>query len=272
MVQFLEIPAPPALASVVQSFWFLRGNLTGAPTEVIVPDGRMEIVLHLGEPFAQVDPDGCLRRQVDALAAGQLTGPIRLQPRGESDVIGIRLRSSAARAVLRAPIAELNETVTPLAQVRRSLVDALTDAAAREARPEARVERLTAVLGRMGVGEPPELVRAAVRALSLPDAPKVHALARRLGTTPRTLERRVLDETGLSPRMLRKVFRFRRAFRLLSGAPVGQWGTVAAQAGYFDQAHLIRDFRAFTGEAPTTFFQQDPAFASALLGAETPAA
>lgn len=272
MVQFLEIPAPPALASVVQSFWFLRGNLTGAPAEVIVPDGRMEIVLHLGEPFAQVDERGRARGQVDALAAGQLTGPIRLQPRGESDVIGIRLRSSAARAVLRAPISELNETVTPLAEVRRSLVEVLTDAAARESAPEARVQRLTAVLGRVGVSEPPALVRAAVRALSDPNPPAVHTLARELGTTPRTLERRVLEETGLSPRMLRKVFRFRRAFRLLSGIPAGRWGTVATQAGYFDQAHLIRDFKQFAGASPSAFFGQEPALSTALLGSEAPAA
>jgi AraC-like DNA-binding protein len=39
----------------------------------------------------------------------------------------------------------------------------------------------------------------------------------------------------------------------------------ALRAGYFDQAHCIREFRRFTGQSPTEFFGQDPALASALV-------
>ncbi len=55
-------------------------------------------------------------------------------------------------------------------------------------------------------------------------------------------------ETGLTPKKLCRVLRFRRACALGSlGLP---WSLVALDAGYFDQAHLIRDFREFAGTTP----------------------
>ena len=88
----------------------------------------------------------------------------------------------------------------------------------------------------------------------------------------RTLERRVLHEVGLAPQMLHRVFRFRRAFRLLDQAPPGTWAQVAHAAGYFDQAHLIREFHRFAGAAPTAFLQSDPALSRAMLTGEGTAA
>ena len=58
--------------------------------------------------------------------------------------------------------------------------------------------------------------------------------------------------SGLRPKQLCRVLRFRRACALAGrGLP---WGLVAAEAGYFDQAHLIRDFHEFTGDTPMSVF------------------
>ncbi|HEY9442989.1 MAG TPA: DUF6597 domain-containing transcriptional factor, partial [Gemmatimonadales bacterium] len=94
-MDYLELSPPPPLDRLVHRFWFLR---TGAGAEssgmqTIVPDGRCEIVLHLGEPFAELDGAGRASPQRRALAAGQLTAPFRLAARPGADVIGIRLRT-----------------------------------------------------------------------------------------------------------------------------------------------------------------------------------
>src|SRR4026209_2225294 len=100
---YSELPAPPPLDALIHCFWFLRGPMGGAPAQPVLPDGRMEIVLHLAEPFAEVDSSGVPRSQPAALLAGQLTRPIHLMPRGDSDVIGIRFRSAGARSLLGFP-------------------------------------------------------------------------------------------------------------------------------------------------------------------------
>jgi AraC-like DNA-binding protein len=236
----------------------------------VVPDARAEIVLHLGEPFRLVDECGAARRQARALAAGQLLGPIRLEPSSEADVVGIRFRSEAAGAALGPSLADLTGLVAPLAEVNRTMEGRLLDAVARDAAPVHRAAALSAALSRLALKPPGPLVHRAVTALSEASGrpARIQRLARALGTTTRTLERRVRDATGLSPGLLLAISRFRRAFRALGRAPAGSWARVAVDSGYYDQAHLIREFRRFAGAPPGRFFQVDAELARALAGAD----
>jgi AraC-like DNA-binding protein len=266
--EYLELPAPKPLDALIHCFWFLRGPMEGAEVQSVVPDGRMEIVLHLGEPFAEVGADGVARPQATALVAGQLTAPFRLLPRGPADVVGIRFRSEGARSVLGFPADEVNDQVAPLGEICPGLAGKLLRAASRHSLPGERVLALAGVLSSLVRHEPPPLVTEVVRRLDTPRSPAVHTLSAQLGVTRRTLERRVRAEVGLSPRMLSRVLRFRRAFRMLDQAPAGTSARIATAAGYFDQAHLIRDFRRFAGAPPAAFLASDPALTRALLGSD----
>ncbi|MGH7561344.1 MAG: AraC family transcriptional regulator [Gemmatimonadales bacterium] len=265
-VVYRELPAPAPLDRLIHCFWFLRGSMDLAAPEPVVPDGRLELILHRGEPFARADGAGPPRRQDDTLVAGQLTAPIYLQPMGPVDVVGIRFRSAGARAVLALPLGEVAGQVLSLAFVSPRLAAALSSAAATHREPTACAAALSRILGEVARREIDPLVRSAVAVLARPEAPPIRVLGRSLGVSARTLERRVLDEVGLAPRTLARVLRFRRAFRLLDRSAPGSWSRSAAAAGYFDQAHLIRDFRRFAGAPPTTFFRVDPNLARAFVG------
>jgi len=78
--------------------------------------------------------------------------------------------------------------------------------------------------------------------------------ARQAGLSARQFRRRAVEESGLGPKQLCRVLRFRRACELAARG-VG-WASVAGEAGYFDQAHLIRDFREFTGATPMAVFSK----------------
>jgi AraC-like DNA-binding protein len=265
---YAEVPAPPPLDSLVESFWFLRGDMDGAPEQVVVPDGRVEIVLHLAEPFALVGEDSVARPQTTALVAGQLTAPIRLAPRGRADVVGIRFHAATAGALLPLSLGEVTGLVASLADVHRRLASALLDAASRSESSRDRVAALSSVIARSVTRPLPTQVLAAASALDAPQPPSIGSLARDLGLTVRTLERRMVHHVGLPPKILHRVLRFRRAFRLLEQVPAGRWDRAAIAAGYFDQAHMIRDFKAFAGAPPSAFFRTDPAFARALMGGD----
>ena len=84
---------------------------------------------------------------------------------------------------------------------------------------------------------------------------KIAVVAEMAGVTVRQLERRSLDYMGLTPKMLVRIARFQRALRMKStGSP--SWSDVAHRLNYFDQMHMIRDFKAFTGESPARAVQQ----------------
>jgi AraC-like DNA-binding protein len=80
---------------------------------------------------------------------------------------------------------------------------------------------------------------------------RVEALARELGCSRRYLSTRCIDELGLSPKKLARVLRFGRVVDgVRAGAPLAD---LAKRAGYADQSHLNRDFRALASCTPTEF-------------------
>ena len=102
--------------------------------------------------------------------------------------------------------------------------------------------------------DPPNGVQRAIEAVASSHGDiDLEWVARQAGMSERQFRRRCLEESGLPPKQLCRVLRFRRACTLGErGLP---WGLIAAEAGYFDQAHLIRDFREFTGgNTPVSVF------------------
>jgi AraC-like DNA-binding protein len=263
-MQYTELPAPPPFNRLVHCFWFLRADTADDEPQTIVPDGRAEIVLHLREPFAEVREDGTVQPQASALVGGQLMSPFRLAMRGASDVVGIRFRTEGARALFRFPLHEITGAVRPLREWHPPLAAALLDAASLGTDAPARVASLTARLGRFVREEPSRRIAAAVERLEPPASHSIRSLAAQLGTSVRTLERQMTEDVGLTPKELHRVLRFRRAFQLLDRAPARSWARVATCAGYYDQAHLIREFRRFAGASPSEFFRADPELARAF--------
>lgn len=255
----------------MRCFWFLRGRVDIAEPQTVVPDGRLEFVFHLADPFSRIDGMRIAHRQDTILCAGQLTSPIVLRAEGTVDVVGIRFRTAGASAIMRTPLSDVTDRVEPLRSLEPALAGALYASAARHTHPADRANALSRTLHRFVRHEGDALVAQTVRALGAVQPIHVRALARQLRTTERTIERRVQERVGLSPIMLKRVLRFRRAFQWLDRAPRGDWTGIAANAGYFDQAHLIRDFRQFAGAPPGTFFGTGPELARAFIGADSDA-
>jgi transcriptional regulator GlxA family with amidase domain len=78
----------------------------------------------------------------------------------------------------------------------------------------------------------------------------IDRLAGDLGISGRQLERRFLNEVGLGPKLLCRILRFQQVFRAIERSD-RNWARIAADCGYYDQAHLIRDFRQFAGQPPS---------------------
>ncbi|MEX0691118.1 MAG: DUF6597 domain-containing transcriptional factor [Gemmatimonadales bacterium] len=255
-MRYTETPAPPPLSAWVRCFWFLAAE-AGGP-QPVVPDGRLEIIIHRADPFSEIKPDGTVQRQDVVMVSGQITRPVLLAPGAVADIVGIRFRTAGARDLLGLPLHELTNHVIPLSAVDRSLAVALERAAHA---PDAG-HQLTGVLLDHARARRADHTARAVNRLGRGD--RIAAIARDLRISTRTFERRVRDDTGLTPKVLQRVIRFRSLYaRLQSGEET--WAQAAAAAGYYDQAHANRDFRAFAGASPSEHFAQSPELAQAIL-------
>lgn len=88
---------------------------------------------------------------------------------------------------------------------------------------------------------------------------RIAELAAELGCSRKHLAARFREHVGLPPKLFARVLRFRHASDLLS-APGTSLAQLAAVCGYYDQAHLDRDFRDFTGTTPTAYADERVTF------------
>ena len=86
----------------------------------------------------------------------------------------------------------------------------------------------------------------------------VQALASALNISNRQLERKFIQHVGLLPKTFCRVMRFRQAKSLLESTRSPSGCDLAYACGYYDQTHLIREFRLFTGQTPVRYERVQP--------------
>ncbi|MEO8126878.1 MAG: helix-turn-helix transcriptional regulator [Bryobacteraceae bacterium] len=98
------------------------------------------------------------------------------------------------------------------------------------------------------------MVEFALREMhSVPNARTISELAETAGASPKRFLAAFREQVGLKPKLYCRIRRFQEVLRLLrTGKPV-EWTEVALSCGYFDQAHFVQDFRAFSGITPSAY-------------------
>lgn len=99
-MDYAEFTPLAALAPFVHCIWTFSAREAGISSDRIVPDGRPELIVHLGEPFDEMDAGGAWRPQPRVLFAGQVTRSLLLRAPGAANVIGVRFRPAGARPFL----------------------------------------------------------------------------------------------------------------------------------------------------------------------------
>jgi AraC-like DNA-binding protein len=175
---------------------------------------------------------------------------------------GIHLDVTAlgARALLGVPAAALASHVVHLEDLLGPLATELLDRVRAAPTWAARFAVLDDVLSR-SVSDAPapaaEVAWAWQRVVATGGTIEVGALADEVGWSRRHLGERFRAELGLSPKVAARVVRFERARRMLQQPGVTRLADVAAACGYYDQAHLTRDFGEMAGCSPLTWMAEE---------------
>ena len=249
-------PAPP-LDRFVDHMWLVRTERMEHPRQVLFPDGGITLHFNLGAPPGLVERDGgAVRRFETSFVSGERTAPYTLDLPGPVAFAGVRFHPGRAFPMLGLPASELRGEVVDLDLVFGSAAHEIRERIA-EATPKRSfdtIERaLLRRLHRLGA-EVPATVTAALRALAdAPASSSVVRLASDLGVTHRTLLRHFDRWVGVRPKVIQRILRFQRVIRWEDDHVDLDWSEVAYRCGYYDQAHLIRDFRAFTGITPVAY-------------------
>ena len=255
-MRYREIRPTLPLRSFIECFWMLEGHgpAEESSAERILPDGCVELILNFGDRFLQ-HVGGERTRQPRNFIVGQMTGPILISASGAVELLGIRFQPGGTRAFLDLPAHEITDQVVELGSLSGSFERALLHTCARVVNLDQKIAAVDAFLvSRLSESKfDAHLLALAAGIIDCRGLVSVDQLASRAGISSRQLERRFLQEVGIGPKLLARIVRFQQVFRAVDQQNPA-WSEVAVECGYYDQAHLIRDFNQFAQQTPAVLF------------------
>lgn len=229
----------------VELLWHYDGYLLPHSRERLLPLPTAELVIDL--------------RARSAHSRATVVGPHStcwvLDTAEESSVIGVHFKIGGAFPFFGAPAHELHNVRTSLDSLWGAGAAVIIEQVLAASTPDEKFDALEAALLRAARSfERHPAVAFAVQSLSTSSAaPGIGAVASALGMCERRFRDRFQSEVGMAPKLFARVQRFQAVIGAVHALEEVDWAKIAADCGYFDQAHFIHDFRAFSGFAPTEY-------------------
>ena len=253
MRAYREFEPPSDLVAIVQCLW--THETDGAePGYRVLPDGCADILFirENGEP-----------QRLDVI--GTMTRAQRFDLPARRMTIALRFRPGMAALGLRVPANELTDAAIPLDDLLGSRVRET-----RERMEEARtIAQHFSALRRLLPSTPAiQPVHRAIQFLAAaPSDLPIEALAAMANLSPRQFRRVCHCETGLTPKRFARVMRFCSTLERLRRRPSLDWAGLAAECGYYDQAHLINEFQELADVSPARLAAEMSVFSNTALSA-----
>jgi AraC-like DNA-binding protein len=252
----------PRLAGVVAHLWFGEGKVA-YQRDRILPSGQSQLLINLGPPQYRIEPGPPEVRVpfVDVWYSGLHQGPIDTEAPHGNALLGVAFDACGTFPWLDDDMSGLSDRIVALAEILGDgalrLRERLLNTGSLEARFRVVEDWLLARLGPRAAVHP--AVRWAVDRLAATGGRiAIEDLAAESGFTRKHLGTLFRQQVGLSPKALARVHRFRGALALLdrAGGEV-PWAALSERCGFYDQSHLINEFRRFTGFTPVELARRD---------------
>jgi AraC-like DNA-binding protein len=254
-------PGPP-LDAFVDAMWLHEsGPGPGTSKERVLPTGQMQMIINLHDNrFSNfVGENEELGEDLPgAIISGTWSGYVTIDASELVSVMGVSFKAGGSFPFLGAKAGELRDVDAPLEalwgrdarDLRSRLIEAPT--------PAQKFRILESYLLEKA-DRPLETHRAVGYALDafkrVPHGRTIAEVTEQVGLSARRFIE-VFDEyVGLTPKLFCRVHRFQQVLRRVHTAKEVSWAEVANDCGYFDQAHFIRDFKAFSGINPTAYLK-----------------
>lgn len=235
MLDYREYATPPHLSDAAECCWSMTNSGKTAIFQRVLPDGCADILFIRSA------------RQTSLVIIGAMTKFEDFEVRPTDLLIGIRFRPGMWRSVFGIPGNELTDQSLALEDfwgVRaRDLQERIDNASI--------VEESVSILASSvpAIPERTRLEKAFACIETTHGCVDLDAVASQAGLSARQFRRVCADRTGLSPKVLAQVLRFRRASSLIRRY-AGDHAGLSVDCGYFDQSHLIAEFQRFSGRTP----------------------
>ena len=251
----------PMLRPWVSHYWELSGHLglTGQScVQTLFPGNACGLIFQLGDPVDVLSSNGSWMRRPSAFAEGHHHTPFRLRFSGQFRLAGIDFQPGQIYHFLRASQGLINDNFVDLRDVYGSKDSRDADVIT----PDLSFKEIVCSFDKILMKRIPQsnianhaLSRAVHQSMRTLGRGRVKEMAHAACLSPRQLERQFKDTLGMSPKYFNCVVRFDAFVRTCQAYPTTPLTRLAHECGYYDQAHLIHEFKRFTGQTPSKYLE-----------------
>jgi AraC-like DNA-binding protein len=244
-------PAAP-LSEFVELLWHYQGDEISNEKERVLPSGAVDLIIRLDSA-----------RAADSSMQGPRTRSVIIRTSSRFELMGVHFKLGGALPFLQCPVGELHNSGVTLGDLwgERNAERLLSEL--HEAR---RVERKFRVLEQWLMRLATDRLKKhpavtfALRAFCSGPFGSTAQIADKTGYSQRHFIELFRNEVGLKPKQFHRLYRFRRVIEAVQGGTNVDWTDIGLSAGYFDQAHLIHDFREFSDLTPEQYLKNRTPF------------
>jgi AraC-like DNA-binding protein len=260
-VLYLSYRPGPPLDEFVDNFWSIEGGQ--APRlEKILPCGTSELVVNLKNNEIHIhDPEQPERykRFSGAVVSGTYAQSFICDAVQHEAIMGVHFKAAGAFPFLKTAASELTNTHANLDELWGKPALELRELLCTAATPQQRFRIMESALRtRLHYDSKDQLHTKMALKMFAPGGTGalVQAVSRELGFSQRRFIEMFSAHVGLTPKVFCRIRRFQRARILAEKREAPDWAELAVACGYFDQSHLIKDFKEFSGSTPNLYSAQ----------------
>lgn len=262
-MKFIRIAPHEKLQHLIECYWIIESDEPTPHLEKIIPDGFTELIFHYGDAYRS-KISGAWRRQGSNLLAGQISNYFYLENTGTSGIIAVKFKPAALTQLFGLDMSQYTDQIADVVSTEKQLLE-LRD----KIIPFENEHRSKEILDNYFIEISRDITESPVTAaidlvFKTNGMASVKELAGAAGVGERQLERLFKRYVGLSPKYYARIIRFNYIFQFIQSKNT-PWAEIVYQSGYYDQSHFIRNFKAFTGEDPTSYFFDEDNMANFFL-------
>lgn len=248
------------LGEFVELLWLYEGFARPAhERERLLPDGSVEVVFNLAEDKIRLydrEDTRKFRTFPGSIISGPHTQFFVIDTAEQGVVAGIHFKPGGAYPFLKMPGSELHNQHVGLEEIWGPLAGLLREQLLAAKSPEARLKILERGLYLAAGGElarHPAVAYALKEFCGAPGGRTIAEVTNQIGLSARRFIEVFQREVGLTPKLFCRVRRFQKVLPYIRRGIAIDWAQIALDCGYYDQAHFIHDFQAFSGINPSAY-------------------
>jgi AraC-like DNA-binding protein len=258
-MHFQEHQPPSYLKPYVRYYWTLELDaMPVSPSSQRLLAESFEFMFNLSAPIEFINCDGRIKQVLTSGITGPMSRPMKMRSTGPVSLFGICFKPGGGYPFFNYPAHELANQSPNVGDLWGSKGREFVDYVHNEcATTRSRLETVNAYLTQRltsTIREDCAIQKAIETIQRFRGCITIDQLARRLGSSRRHLTRKFKARIGMSPKQLCRNIRFKHVYKLIEASPPPDWADLALTCGYYDQSHLINEFKYFTGCSPDAYF------------------